>query len=262
MKISDTLRQEAMPEMVYAICKLVARKEYTSDQIADLITLKSHNKSDYYKAFNFTKDCGFISDNESSVKLLLPKASIKSFRDFRLQVVKSVFVDQFSIFPKVASWFLNQNTQIFRYKASQDFANQIPESVIGGIEKDYALGFRFWMVSLGFAASSKHGASQSIIFSTNTIIEDWLRIDQPFEKDKLIQARKFFECLVESIPIFAACIHGQELSLSLSMGLRVLHLNEVITINYTPDTGDEWHLSKSLMYMDTNDFTEIIVRSI
>lgn len=261
MKIADSLRHECMPEMIYSICKLAGSKAYTKDEVKRLITLDSDELQIYNKAYRFAVECGFISENADDIVLVnFSKEQISSFRAFRYAIFLDVFKNSSTIFTALAKWYLSQSTDIFTYKSAQDLAVVIPNDMFSGIEKDYVLGFRFWMAALGLGMFSKSGGSEILVFATNNIILDWLTFDKPFKRGKPILAREFFNILTTSCPAFSDCINGNDINLALSMGLRVLHLNEVIELKYTTDSGDIWHLPNSISNPQTNNTTEIIVR--
>lgn len=261
MKISDSLRHECMPEMVYTICKLAGSKTYKRDVIRRLITLGCDDVQIYNKVFRFSVECGFISEGaDEAITTNFTKEQLASFRSFRFAVFKDIFKNSGTIFTSLARWYLSQDTDIFTYKSAQDLAVAIPNDIFSGIEKDYVLGFRFWMVALGLGMFSKSGASEIMVFAVNNILADYLRFDTPFRKGKVILAKNFFETLVRDCPAFSDCIVGNEINTALSMGLRVLHLNDVIELKYTTDSGDIWHLVNSISLPQTNNITEIMVR--
>ena len=260
MKISDNLRHECMPEMVYSICKLAGNKSYSKNDLRRLITLDSDDLQIYNKVFRFSVECGFITEGvDDTVIVNFSKDQLASFRAFRYTIVMDIFKSSGTMFTALAKWYLSQSTDIFTYKSAQDLAVAIPNDIFSGIEKDYILGFRFWMAALGFGMFSKSGASEILVFATNNILLDWLSFEKPFKKGKPILSREFFGLLTQNCPAFSDCVSGNDINVALSMGLRVLHLNEVIKLKYTTDSGDIWHLSNSISNPHTNNITEIIV---
>lgn len=261
MKIADTLRQECMPEMVYSICKLAGNKSYNKDEIKKLITLNSSDLSVFNKAYRFSIDCGFISENpDDKVAINFDSDQIESFRNFRYAVFMDVFKNNSTTFTSVAKWFLSQDKEILNQKSAQDLALALPTDTFGVMEADYILGFRFWMVALGLGMFSRSIRSDVLVFATNKIILDWLKMSEPFKKGITVPAKDFFDRLLTDCPAFETCINSNQVSLSLSMGLRVLHSNNVIELKYTTDSGDIWLLTKSISNPNTNKITEITVR--
>lgn len=259
MKIADSLRQECMPEIIYSICKLVSSKSYKKEEIKRLITLNCDSVQEYNKAYAFANECGFIkSGGDEKVSTVFSKEQLSSFRNFRYVIFKEIFKGALTIFNLLARWFLGQGSEIFGVKSAQDLSVKFPKETFAG--KDFALGFRFWMVSLGLGMFSKTGNSQCLVFATNNAIQDWLEFEKPFKKNTTILAKEFFDKLVSDCPVFESCINRNQINLSLSMGLRVLHINGVIELKYVTDSGDIWYLVESISNLRTNKITEIIVR--
>lgn len=263
MNISNNLRQEYMPEMIYSICKLVGSKSYDKDELKRLITLGSSLKESgeqYNKVYNFAIDCGFISEDISNkICSNFNKEELLNFRHFRYAIFSNIFKNSNTMFKSVAEWYLSQNMDIFDTKSTLDLLRVIPQD-LGVKSEEYLLGFRFWMVTLGLAMLQKSGNSSALVFTTNHILLDWIEISKPFKSGENVIAKDFFKKLTIDCPIFKSSINNNDINLALSMGLRVLDLNNVIELKYTPDSGDIWHLINSISQPKTNHITEIIVR--
>ena len=261
MKLHDSLRQECMPEMVYSICKLAGSKKYTKDNIYKLITLGNTDSSPFNKVYRFSIECGFIEEkSDEIVKVNFSSKELETFKSFRYAIFMKIFKGENTLFNQVSKWFLSQNNSVFKYKSAQDLSVVIPNDVFSGVEKDYVLGFRFWMVALGLCMLQKSGAGSTLVFSTNIILREWLENENPFKKNSVILVRDFINKLIIDCPLFECCISGNDINFALSIGLRVLHINNVIELRYTTDTGDIWHLTESISDAKTNNITEIIVR--
>lgn len=263
MKIHNSLRQECMPEMVYSLCKLAESKRYDKNALKRLITLDRDTKGSndqFNKVYRFANECEFLSeDNDGTVKTNFTKQQLESFRNFRYAVFTEVFKDNDTIFAGLCKWYLSQSSEIFSKTTAQDLSVEIPDYMFSGVEKDYVLGFRFWSVTLGIGMLQKAGRGSSLVFGTHQILTDWLEFGKPFKKGETVLAKDFFEILVKQCPVFSDCVNGNDINLALSMGLRVLHQNKVITLSFTTDSGDVWHLTPSISNPKTNNITEIIV---
>lgn len=263
MNISNSLRQECMPEMVYTICKLAESKTYDKETLKRLITLDSSSKESnelFNKVYRFALDCKFLIDKtDDKVYVNFDSKELESFRLFRYKIFRNVFTNLSTVFPEIAMWYLSQDTDVFAKKSVVELLTIIPQEM-GVTSEEYLLGFRFWMVALGLASLQKSGQSLTFVFATHHILMDWLEISNPFKKKSTIRARDFFSKLIEVCPIFNSCVSGNNINLALSMGLRVLHLNGMIELKYITDSGDIWHLTNSISYPNTNNITEIIVR--
>lgn len=262
MKIADSLRHECMPEMVYSICKLANGERERSD-IQRLITLGATDKESqdqFSNVFNFAKECNFISEDNTKIICLLDSAKLNSFKEFRMQVAKGVFENRNTKFCKAAEWFLSQNkADMFSLDNAEKLSSSFTSSFGFNPDKYFALGFRFWMVALGFAAFQGYRKS-AIAFACFDIISQWIH-ESKLEKGKAIPARLFFDSLGGDIAIFNSMISNNKLNTALSMALRTLRDAGVISLVYTKDSSDVWHLEVAQLDAGNDDrFTEIIIK--
>ena len=272
MIIADTLRQEAMPEMVFAICKMALLKPKKS-AMQRIITLGSPDKTSsqqFSRVYQFSIRCGFIKEaGDGTVSTVFSDKELSCFRRFRHAVLCGVFSDQDTSFTVLARWYLSQNipadpensSSVFSLGSAADFIHSLPSNV--SVDEDYILGFRFWMVALGLASFTPLGtgpASRPLLFATHRAIGDWLDYSQPFPKEVRIHAKVFLDKLVKDCSVFSTCIKDNTLSSSLSSGLRVLQACGRIELVKITDAGDIWHLSKSAYYLKSNDLTDLVIK--
>lgn len=262
MKIADSLRHECMPEMVYSICKLANGERERSD-IQKLITLGATDKESqdqFSNVFNFAKECNFITEENTKIICLLDSNKLNTFKEFRMQVVKGVFENRNTKFTKAAEWFLALNEEdIFSFDTGEKLSANFSASLGFNPDKYFALGFRFWMVALGFAAFQGYRKS-AIAFACFDILSQWIN-ESEFEKGKNIAARVFFDSLEKDIVIFRSMISNNKLNTALSMALRTLRDAEIINLVYTKDSSDVWHLEEAKIDAGNEDrFTELIIR--
>lgn len=261
MRIANTLRKEAMPEMVYAMCKLAGYKEYQKQEFINLMTLENPHNQVARDGYGFCINCGFLTESGDE-KVLTPfdEVELANFSRFRYKVAANVFQDRGTLFTSVTKWFLEQDRSIFKYRTSNDLASILPlEPELVNIT-EYTLGFRNWVEALGLATVASTGSSGALVFSVHRLLKDWLIYAEPFRQNEPVMAAAFFRKLSEDLPQFAGLAVDNQVKESLSMGLRVLHNLGVIAIVYTHDSQDIWHLTPSVQYDNTRVFSEIIVR--
>lgn len=264
MKIADTLRQECMPEMVYSVCKL-SKNSYTRAEIQKMITLAADDKesqSQFSNVFNFARDCNFISEKDGEVMCLLEPEKLDSFKQFRMQVNKGIFQNRSTKFYKASEWFLSQeDTDIFSLETAEKLSTSFTNALDFNPDKSFALGFRFWIVALGFAAFQGYRKS-AIGFACHDIIGQWV-YDCSLKQGVQIPARAFFEALCNDIGIFETMMSNNKLNLALSSALRTLRDAGVIKLIYTKDSSDVWHLYESKLDAGNSDrFTEILIEEL
>lgn len=261
MKIADSLRHECMPEMVYSVCKLADGHRERAD-IQRLITLgvtDKESQDQFSNVFNFAKECNFISEENMKVMCLLDQNKMSTFKDFRMQVAKGVFDNRNTKFTRAAEWFLTQNeVELFSIDTAEKLSASFTSTFGFNPDKYFALGFRFWMVALGFAAFQGYRKS-AIAFACFDILEQWIA-ESKFEKGKAFAARSFFDSLTGDISVFDVMISNNKLNTALSMALRTLRDAGMISLVYTKDSSDVWHLDEAKLDAGNDDrFTEIII---
>ena len=270
MIIADSLRQEAMPEMVYAICKMALNKPKKAT-MKKLITLDQDGESatQFSKVYDFATNCKFINGaGNETVTTDFTEEELSSFRRFRFAVLSNVFAGQDTAFTTAAKWYLSQNSPqkmqkgetVFGLSSAAEFVAALPKDL--KVDENFVNGFRYWMSALGLVTFSMAGATGTsrppLLFATHRALKDWLEFKTPFQKGSYIPARAFFGKLVADCPVFSTCIDGNTVSASLSTGLRVLDQCGVIELKRITDAGDVWHLTRSNTQI--NDITDLIIK--
>lgn len=261
MRIANTLRKEAMPEMVYVMCKLARYKEYHKQELINLVTLENLHNQTARDVYSFCIDCGFLTESgDEEVLTPFDEADLEDFSRFRYKVAANVFQGRGTLFTSVTKWFLEQDRSVFKYRTANDLASVLPLDSNQVNITEYTLGFRNWMEGLGLATVASTGSSGALVFAVHRLLKDWLTYAVPFRRNEPVMATEFFRKLNEDLPQFAGVAKENQVKESLSMGLRVLHNLGVIEIVYTHDSSDIWHLTQSVQYDNTRVLSEIIVR--
>lgn len=271
MIISDSIRQEAMPEMVYAICKMALKKP-KKNQMRRMITLDTDGESasQFNKVYQFAISCGFIKEaGNEMVATDFTEEELSTFRRFRYAILSNVFSTKETAFTTAAKWYLSQDLpqnlvkgqSVFSLVTGAEFVQAMPKEL--NIDENFVYGFRFWMTALGLTSFSAIGAGSSarpLLFATHRAIGDWLEFRNRFQREAFIPAREFFTKMREDLPVFSNCIEGNMVKPSLSSGLRVLESCGKIELKRVTDAGDVWHLTNSVYYSKSNDITDVIIK--
>ena len=185
MKIADSLRHECMPEMVFSICKM-SMIQTDKEKIQRAISLNNTDKAtqdQFNKVYKFACDCGFIKDVNGVVECLLDKKILNSFAEFRMQIANEVFTNKNSKFVTIAEWYMGKEDEyIFSRDTGDTLAAYINAELGLGVDKFYALGFRFWMVDLGFLSFQNYRKAAAM-FSCHNYLIQWIG-EKNFEKNK------------------------------------------------------------------------------
>ena len=276
MKISDSLRQEMMPEMVFSICRL-AKVVPSKNQIKRLITLGHDGESvdQFNKVYQFALACEFIQESgDGTVKSSFSDIELSSFRRFRYAVLSNVFHGPDTNFTSAAKWYMAEDVPQVAVEGTASISpfslNSASEFLLSfrsqkvTVDENFVNGFRFWMNALGLVTFNPLGSASNarppLLFAAHRAIQDWLEYEMPFTFGTLIPARSFFDRLIVDCPVFEKCIRGNNLSSSLSAALRVLDSMGFLELTRVTDAGDVWHLVPANFYGKSNDSTDIMVR--
>lgn len=257
MIFGERLRPETSPHRVYALCKLVNHKKLTKDEIRDLLQPKAINnrQNDVNRVYNFALNGNLIKeDSNGFVYTSLSEKDLESHDKFRKKMAKIILSDSESMFFKFNSWFLDQGENMFQYTSSKDMQRDLRGEFIKIKEEDL-LGWRFWTTYLGLGFL--HGPV--VIPNAFIRIKDSIEDDLDIEREKSISFGKFMDWLMGKCPELKQGIKGNDLSLGVSLGLRTLHDQGYITLGYTRDAGDIWHLVRIDTHDIPEDVTEIVI---
>lgn len=258
MKISDNLRQEDEPNIVYAICKLVGRNEFTKSEIFDLMTDKKDNQGIFVHNFRFAEDCGFIKVDNEKVECLIPQSELSSCEKFVTYIWNKVFKVE-NNFTKITRWFLNSNIDISKVAAEQ-LASKCYEVAV--VDQNFIRGWHWWIQAFGLGTISSYltkGGSRYIMYDCSIALERFIKSN--YKKNDVVKAKQFFKDLCSKHAEFQGLIDfnakDNKICDSLSLGLRLLHNTKLIELIYTPDSADIWHLVESFSHKIKFDITEI-----
>lgn len=250
MKIADSLRQECMPDMVYSICKMTLI-EKDRDRIQQAITLGNNDKEtqeQFNKVFRFACDCEFIKEDKGtgSVECMLDENRLNTFSQFRMQVANNIFKNKNSKFVKISEWYLGkEDGYIFSQDTGEALSAYINDELKMDVDKFYALGFRFWMVALGFLSFQNYRRS-AVMFSCQNYLMQWIN-EKKFIQNKFFPVREFMDELTLDCPVFETMIRNNHLNLAFSMAMRVLKGTGYIDARRVKDSGDVWHIRDSVL---------------
>ena len=246
MKIADTLRHECMPEMVYSICKMTLIYD-DRDKIQKAICLNDYSKesqNQFNTVFKFACDCNFITERNGKVNCKLDTDKLKTFAQFRMQVANGVFENRTTKFRSIAEWYMKkEDFYIFTCDTGDSLAAYINDELKLDVDKFYALGFRFWMVDLGFLSFQNYRRGAAL-FSCHNYLLQWIK-EQNFEKNTFFPVRRMMDKLFADCPLFDAMVNNNHLNLAFSMAMRVLKKAGYIDARRVKDSGDVWHIKES-----------------
>ena len=255
----DGMRMEPTPERVMSVCRLIAHKSMTREDVRMAMTLGDNDPAKLNQINSSIsvaqEELGIITSKGDKLTLAIDPQLIATPESFRRYVGATVFSRKDTTFYMFTKWVIAQNERIFELKPWDVMAKTCGSEVaeLSEMKENSALGWRFWAAFLGVGYLS----GTMIIPNMKTRIEDVLvsSYADKFKFDEAIRATDFITWLSNKMP--EADMSGK-LPLALSAGLRTLHELGLIKL-------ETWRDSNRVMlyYVDgdpINDFSHITVK--
>lgn len=255
----DSMRMEPTPERVLSVCRLIAHKSMTREEVRMAMTLGSGDDKQ-------------IDQIDKSIRVALEELSILAYKDeclvlaadpsvvatvsaFRRYISAKVFGLKDTTFYMFTKWLIAQNDRIFVLKSWEGMAKTCGSEIkeLSTLNENAVLGWRFWATFLGLGYLS----GTMIIPNMKLRLQDILAtgFSEKFKYGETISATDFIAWLGGKLP--EVSISG-ELPLALSAALRTLHELDLVKLETWRDSN-----RIKLFYVDgdpINDFSHITVK--
>lgn len=254
----DNMRMEATPERVLAVCRILALKSMSHEELRKLMTLSKeddNSQSEINQCIETARsELGLIQSKDNLLEYVGASDVIASPVHFRRYVAASVFSRKDTTFYKFSSWYLSKNEEPVLINDWEAIAglcsSEVPD--LKHINHNAALGWRFWAAFLGLGYLN--GAA--LLPNMKTRLQDLLATDFPkfFQYGDLILAHDFIDWLRGKLPETAV---SSPLPLAISAALRTLHELKLITLTNMRDANRVF-----LYYVNgelVNEFSHITV---
>ena len=241
MAIKNLMATQAIPERVYALCKLVQRKQVERTTLRELVEPKSLNTNvDIFNyVFNLAESAQLIGRSpEGAVMSLASTEELDSLVSFRRLMAKKIFRETDELFVQFTAWYISQDEEVFRYSSkTEELAKALPKDFVK-VDTQQILGWRFWASFLGIGFMH----DTFIIPNMAIRIEDALLDDKPSRIDQAIPFESFLGWLEGNCPECKRGLEKGRVPLAISNGLRILHDQKKIVLRYVPDSAVAWEL--------------------
>ncbi len=257
-KNPDGMRMEPTPERVLSVCRLVAQKRVTRDEIRDILTLGKVGDKELDEIDKSivvaSEELGVIKMKDNYFELAVSKEIISSTVAFRRFVASKVFAQSDTTFSMFSKWIIDQNDRLFSLEKWEVMAvtSGADNSELSAVDENAVLGWRFWAAFLGL------GYLNRTMFLPNMKIrlQDIFATSYPqrFKYGETIRATEFIDWLSSKLPEVS---FSNRLPLAVSAGFRTLHELGLIKL-------ETWRDSNRVMlfFVDgdpINDFSHITV---
>ena len=220
----DGMRMEPTPERVLSVCRLIAHKSMTRDEVRRAMTLGDNDDKEIDqidKSINVALgELSIIKAEADNLVLAVDQNVIASTTAFRRYVSARVFSAKDTTFHMFTKWMISQNERIFSLRSWEGMSATCRGEVkeLSALNENSVLGWRFWAAFLGLGYLS----GTMIIPNMKLRLEDVLATTytEKFKFNETILAQDFILWLSTKMPEVDI---GDKLPLALSAGLRTLH---------------------------------------
>ena len=220
----DGMRMEPTPERVYSVCRLVAQKKITHEELRQAMTLGQNGDKEVDQINKSLavalEELKILKTKDNFLELAVDPTIVDSPITFRRHISNTTLLRKDTTFHLFTKWVISKNEDLFTLKNWEAMAkvcgSETPE--LSSLSENAALGWRFWASFLGFGYLS----GTMLIPNMKIRVEDILAtsFSTKYNYNEAIRATDFISWLSPKMP--EVDMTGK-LPLALSAGLRTLH---------------------------------------
>lgn len=247
----------AIPERVYALCKIVEKGSITSSELKDKMEPEFlGNGSVYFNDYkNAAEELGLISIADDQIQLAVDSQTIKSIEKMRQYVNSNLEKFNTGQFYKVTNAYFEKGAAIF--KEDKNIANLGPLfTEMTGMPVDAVAmrAWRFWASFLGFG----YLQDMFVIPNACNFLQDIIEMSR-LEKKKMYSASEFVAAIMPMANIVIPDTAKKQFNYGVSNGLRSLHDAGKIKMDHIMDQTDMWTLYPLKSYSNDATITHITI---
>ena len=233
----DGMRMEPTPERVLSVCRLIAHKSMTRDEVRTAMTLGSNDDKQLDQIDKSIRvaleELSILDSKDNRLVLAVDPAVVGAVSSFRRYVSNKVFGLKDTTFYMFSKWLITQNERIFTLKSWEGMAKTCSSEIkeLSALNENAVLGWRFWAAFLGLGYLS----GTMIIPNMKLRLQDILatRVLERFKYNETISATDFIAWLGGKLPEVSM---SGNLPLALSAALRTLHDLDLIKLETWRDS--------------------------
>lgn len=256
MKVNTQFTLDAIPEKIYAMLKLIEFKPYTRSEL-----LKMMQPTDTSNVLSYIEKNQWVEQNSDDKYILcIDPGCLKDIQTFRREINKHLFEGEKTWYFQFTQWYISQDEQLLRYTLKEIQKNN-PTLFMGENDKSI-LYWRLWSSFLGFGNLQASSKGSKFIPNPYIRILDVLETDKELPRGQNMLFKDFILWLNRKCPELEACIQGQNLTVFLSLALRVLHDMNKIKLDRLQDATDIWNLTRNPYHHIIDQVTNIEIREV
>lgn len=247
----------AIPERVYALCKIVEKGAITSNELKDKMEPDFlGNGSVYFNDYkNAAEELELIYISDDQIQLAVEANVIKNIENMRRYINSHLEKYNVGQFYKVTNAYFEKDAAIF--KEDKNIANLGPLfSELTGMPVDAVAmrAWRFWASFLGFG----YLQDMFVIPNANVFLYDVISASG-LEKKKLYTISEFVNMITPMANIIIPDVSKRRFSYGVSNGLRALQDAGKIKMEHIMDQMDMWALYPLKSYSNDSTITHITI---
>ncbi len=247
----------AIPERVYALCKIVEKGPITASEIKEKMEPDFlGNKTSYFSDYrNAAEELGLISISDDLVSLAVEDKVVKSTDNMRKYINQQLEKFNSGQFYLVTNAFFEKGSDIF--KEDKNIANLGPMfSEMTGMQVDAMAmrAWRFWASFLGLG----YLQDMFIIPNANVFLKDIIT-ESNIEKNKKYSISEFVNILSPKANIIFSDLSNKKFNYGVSNGLRALQDSGFLKMEHILDQKDIWTLYPMKAYSNDSIITNITI---
>lgn len=253
----DKMVTTAIPERVFALCKLVEKGPISSGDLRDKMEPDFlGNGTVYFNDYkNAAEELGLITISDDLISLAVDSKMIKSIEGMRSYINTRLESHNAGQFYLVTNAYFDKGADIF--KEDKNIANLGPMfTELTGVPVDAVAmrAWRFWASFLGF------GYLQEMFIIPNANVFLWDVISSSkLEKKKIYSMSEFINAIIPMANIIISDISKKSFNYGVSNGLRALQDAGKIKMEHIHDQVDMWTLYPLRAYSNDSTVTHITI---
>lgn len=255
---NDKMVTPAIPERVYALCKIVEKRPISQSELKekmepDFLNQSSSYFSDYKNA---AEELKLISISDNMVSLAVEPSVIKTTASMRQYINGMLEEFHSGQFYQVTKAYFELNSNVLSgEKNVATLAPMISQKINRPVDAMAMRAWRFWVSYLGFG----YMQDMFMIPNADTFLRDTIN-NAGFEKGRRYSFGEFISRILPfSKVVIDAAPTNRQLNYGVSNGLRTLHDAGIIKLEHILDQEDIWNLYPLKAHVISGTVTNITI---
>lgn len=246
---AERMFTEAIPERVYALCKLLENKSMSSEEAREsmephfLLKTEEKSKTLYFQRYlNAAIELELIVNADGILSLSVDKTILKSIDTFRCYVITKLEKFKNGLFYKVTKNYMDNGLELcMKYKNISNTVSYFSDVLNVKVVEDDMRAWRFWVSFLGIA----YVQNMNVIPNAADFLWDLIKISG-IQKKKIYSMTEFIGELQPhcNVLIDSDTQTKKNLNIAVSNGLRTLYDQKKIHMQKIDDFQDVWTMAQ------------------